>query len=63
MSTASKAAAARLIAPVKAGDPAAATTAIDSRNPAEAATTADYVLRRPAGSGGATVWPAGGAVS
>lgn len=51
--TASKAASARLIAPVKAGDPTAATTAIDSRNPAEAATTANYVLKRPAGSGGA----------
>ena len=47
------AAAARLIAPVKAGDPAAAATAIDSANPAVAATSADYVLKRPAGSGGA----------
>lgn len=36
------AASARLIAPVKTGDPAAATTAIDSYNPAVAATTADY---------------------
>jgi hypothetical protein len=51
--TASQAAAARLIAPVKTGDPAAATTAIDSHNPAVAATDADYVLKRPAGSGGA----------
>ena len=42
--TASQAAAARLIAPVKTGDPAAATTAIDSHNPAVAATDADYVL-------------------
>ncbi len=47
------AASARLIAPVKTGDPAAATTAIDSYDPAVAATTADYVLQRPAGSGGA----------
>ncbi|MBS0506707.1 MAG: hypothetical protein JSR53_04925 [Proteobacteria bacterium] len=51
--TSSKAAAARLIAPVKTGDPAAATTAIDSQLPAEAATPANYVLKRPAGSGGA----------
>lgn len=47
------AASARLIAPVKTGDPAAATTTIDSYNPAVAATNADYVLTRPAGSGGA----------
>ena len=51
--TASQGAAARLIAPVKTGDPAATTTAIDSHNPAVAATDADYVLKRPAGSGGA----------
>lgn len=47
------AATASLIAPVKAGDPAAATTTVDSYNPAVAATNADYVLKRPAGSGGA----------
>lgn len=47
------AASSRLIAPVKAGDPAAPTTAIDSYNPAVAATTTDYVLKRSAGSGGA----------
>ncbi len=47
------AASARLIAPVKTGDPAASTTAIDSYNPSVAATSADYVLKRPAGSGGA----------
>ena len=47
------AASACLIALVKAGDPAAAATAIDSANPAAAATTADYVLTRPAGAGGA----------
>ena len=49
----SGAASAQLIAPVKTGDPAAPTTAIDSYNPAVAATSADYVMRRPAGSGGA----------
>lgn len=47
------AASARLIALVKTGDPAAATTAIDSATPAVAATDADYVMHRPAGSGGA----------
>lgn len=47
------AASARLIAPVKAGDPASPTTAIDSNSPDVAATNADYVLKRPAGSGGA----------
>ncbi|MEB2349265.1 MAG: hypothetical protein OZ923_11725 [Comamonadaceae bacterium] len=47
------AASAGLIAPVKAGDPATPTTAIDSYNPAVAATTTDYVLKRPAGSDGA----------
>ncbi|WP_431777877.1 hypothetical protein [Ottowia caeni] len=47
------AASSRLIAPVKTGDPAASTTAIDSYNPAVAATTTDYVLKRSAGSGGA----------
>ncbi len=51
--TVTGAASARLIAPVKTGDPAAASTAIDSYNPAVAATTADYVLQRPAGAGGA----------
>ncbi|MBS0406018.1 MAG: hypothetical protein JSS17_06645 [Proteobacteria bacterium] len=49
----SGAASAQLIAPVKTGDPAAPTTAIDSYNPAVAATSADYLMRRPAGSGGA----------
>ena len=47
------AASARLIAPVKTGDPAAATTAIDSATPTVAATDADYVMHRPAGTGGA----------
>ncbi|MFD1710577.1 hypothetical protein FVQ98_06925 [Ottowia sp. GY511] len=45
--------AAALIAQVKAGDAAAATTAIDADFPTAAATTADYVLTRPAGTGGA----------
>ena len=49
----SGAAAARLIAPVKAGDLSAPTTAIDSFNPAVAATDTDYVLKRSAGSAGA----------
>lgn len=49
----SGAASAQLIAPVKTGDPAAPTTAFDSYNPAVAATSADYLMRRPAGSGGA----------
>lgn len=47
------AAASVLVASVKAGDPAAPTTAIDADNPAVAATDADYVLKRPAGAGGA----------
>ena len=47
------AASGRLIAPVKTGDPAAATTAIDSATPTVAATDADYVMHRPAGTGGA----------
>ena len=51
--TAQPAATAALIAQVKAGDPAAATTAIDAANPAAAATTAEYVLKRSAGAGGA----------
>lgn len=46
-------AAASLIAPVLAGDVAAATTAIDSNFPAVAATSKSYVLKRPAGSDGA----------
>lgn len=47
------AATARLIAPVRAGDPSAASTAIDSTHPTVAVAAADYVLSRPAGSGGA----------
>ena len=47
------AASARLIALIKTGDPAAATTAIDSATPTVAATDADYVMHRPAGTGGA----------
>jgi len=48
----SDAAAGRLIALVHAGDPADAGTAIDANKPAQAATTADYVMSRPAGSDG-----------
>ena len=47
------AATARLIAPVRAGDPSAASTAIDSTHPTVAVAASDYVLSRPAGSGGA----------
>lgn len=50
--TEAQAAASRLIAIVRAGDAGAATTAIDAADPAQAATTADYVLTRPAGSDG-----------
>ena len=45
--------AARLIAPLRTGDVAAAGTAIDAADPAVAATSADYVLKRPAGAQGA----------
>lgn len=48
----SDAASGRLIALVRAGDPADAATAIDANKPAQAATTADYVMSRPAGSDG-----------
>ncbi len=47
------AATARLIAPVRAGDPSAASTAIDATHPSVAVAASDYVLSRPAGSGGA----------
>ena len=47
------AATARLIAPVRAGDPSAASTAIDSTHPTVAVAASDYVMSRPAGSGGA----------
>ena len=47
------AATARLIAPVRAGDPSVASTAIDSTHPSVAVAASDYVLSRPAGSGGA----------
>ncbi len=47
------AATARLIAPVRAGDPSAASTAVDSAHPTVAVAASDYVLSRPAGSGGA----------
>lgn len=47
------AAAARLLAPVRAGDLAAPGTAIDAADPGVPATDADYRLQRPAGSGGA----------
>ena len=51
--TAAQVAAASLIAPVMGGEVTAATTAIDSANPGAAATTASYVMKRPAGSAGA----------
>jgi hypothetical protein len=51
--TESQAASAKLIALVKAGDVASPTTAIDSASsPVAAATDTDYVMKRPAGSGG-----------
>lgn len=45
-------AAAPLIALVKAGDPTDPATVIDANKPEQAATTSDYVLKRPAGSDG-----------
>ena len=50
--TPAQVAAASLIAPVQTGDVAAAITAIDAANPAIAATSANYVLKRPAGTTG-----------
>lgn len=50
--TPAQVAAASLIAPVLAGDAAAATTAVDMANSAGAATSSSYVLKRPAGTSG-----------
>ena len=50
--TPAQVAAASLIAPVLAGDAAAATTAVDMANPTAAATTTNYVLKRSASSQG-----------